>query len=214
MRSSRIWMAAVLMGASAAAQAHYLWIERDGAAAKVYFGEWAADLRENDNGPMKAIQGLKAYGDDGTGVEIVRKQDHFLLPSPPKGDLRLFDEVMHRSAKVVYDIKYGRSGTKAVASFELVPEAANSNVLMLVLDGKPLPKTEVVLYGPPKWQKHYTTDDAGRITIETPWAGYYLLRAQSDDESGGEFEGKKFDRIINVAILSFNVDKGIAWPAK
>lgn len=204
----------LLLGFSNLAQAHYLWFEKEGTSAKLYFGEWAEDLREKDAGPMKSIQGLKIYASDGGGVAFERKADHWLVPALPKGDLRAYDEVMHRSSKVIYDIKYGRSEGRAVGGFELVPDAVDSNTMTLMLDGKPLPKSKVELFGPPKWEKHYTTDDAGKLTIETPWAGFYVLRAQSDDETAGEFEGKKFDKIINIAILSFDAKKGIPWKAK
>lgn len=207
----RTILAILLLGFSALAQAHYLWIEREGGTAKVYFGEWNDDLRETDAGPMKAIQGLKVYAADGKDVTFERKPAYFFVPAAPTGDLRAYDEVMHRSAKVVYDIKDGRRETRGVAGFELVPDAPDSNTLTLMLDGKPLPKVEVKVFGPPKWEKHYTTDDAGKLTIETPWKGYYVLRASYDDDTAGEFEGKKFDKIINVTILSFTARKGLDW---
>jgi hypothetical protein len=207
----RLAIVVLLLGFSTLAQAHYLWFERTGDAVRVYFGEWQDGLRESDSGPMRAIQGLRISKPDGQEVPFERKQDHFLVPAAPAGDLYAYDEVMHRSAKVVYDIKGGRLGTRAVAGFELVPEAPNSNTLMLMLDGKPLPKAEVRVFGPPKWEKHYVTDGAGRLTIETPWKGFYVLRASYDDETSGEFEGKKFDKIINVAILSFDVNTGLDW---
>lgn len=198
--------------ASGAAQAHFLWIEREGAAAKVYFGEWASGLRESDQGPMKAIQNATAFDAARAPLALERKADHFLIARPGSGDLHVFDEVMHRSAKVVYEIRDGRSATQPLANFELVPQAPGSNTLTLYLDGKPLPEAEFTVFGPPKWEKTFKTDKAGRATIETPWAGYYLLRAQYDDDTAGEFEGKKFDKIINVAILSFTVDSGAPWP--
>jgi hypothetical protein len=207
-------LATTLAAVSGLAQAHYLWIERDGDAAKVYFGEWQADLREDDGKVMKAIQGVTAYDHDKQPLVMDRKFDHWLIAKPGKGDVRVFDEVMHRGTKVVYDIKGGRSETEGVAGFELVPAEANSNTLTLMLDGKPLPKTEVVVFGPPKWQKSFTSDDAGKITIDTPWKGFYVLRASYDDDSNGDFEGAKFDKITNVTILSFTVDKGAPWPVK
>lgn len=209
------WTAALLLATvSGLAQAHYLWIEREGGTAKVYFGEWQAGLREDDGRVMKAIQGITAFDKDKKPLAIERKFDHFLIAKPGNGDVRVFDEVMHKSDKVVYEIKDGRSETKGVMGFELVPVAPDSNTFTLMLDGKPLPKVEVKVFGPPKWEKAFTSDDSGKLTIETPWAGYYVLRASYDDDSSGEFEGKKFDKIVNVAILSFTVKKGIPWPAQ
>jgi hypothetical protein len=207
-------LATTLVAISGLAQAHYLWIERDHGAANVYFGEWQIDLREDDGKVMKAIQGVTAYSADKTPLVMERKFDHWTIAQPGKGDVRVFDEVMHRGTKVVYDIKGGRKETVGVAGFELVPIAPDSNTLTLMLDGKPLPKTEVKVYGPPKWEKAFTSDDAGRITIETPWKGFYVIRAAYDDDSSGEFEGAKFDKITNVTILSFTVAKGAPWPVK
>lgn len=209
------WMAALLlMGIGSVAQAHYLWIERDGDAAKVYFGEWQSNLREDDGKVMKAIQGITAFDPDKKPLALERKFDHFLIAGAGASDVHVYDEVMHRSSKVVYEIKDGRTATSAVANFELVPEAPDSNTFTLMLDGRPLPKSEIEVFGPPKWERKFTSDDSGKLTIDTPWAGYYVIRASYDDDSKGEFEGKKFDKIINVAILSFTVKKGIPWSGK
>ena len=193
-----------------AAQAHYLWIEKVDGVARVYFGEWAEDLREDDGKVMKAVQGITAFNADRSPVTLRREFNHFLVEKPGSGDIRVFDEVMHRGSKVVYEVKYGRTETRPAMNFELVPTAADGNTLVLMLEGKPLPKAEVVVFGPPKWEKHFTTDDKGQVTIQTPWAGQYVIRVQSDDETTGEFEGKKFDKIINVAILSFDVQEAVA----
>lgn len=213
--SMRTSAAALLLGLAVAgsAQAHYLWIEREGDNAKVYFGEWQENLRETQDGPFKAIQGAQIFDAAGKELTLERQPNHLLVAGAGQGDLRLHEEVMHRSAKVVYDIRSGRNETRAGSNFEIVPLERGGKRFTLMLDGKPLPKAELKLFGPPQWEKPYTTDAQGQFSIDTPWSGFYLIRAQYDDDSNGEFDGKKFDKIINVAILSFNHSGGLPWPA-
>ena len=74
----------------------------------------------------------------------------------------------------------------------------------------PLPKAEVTVYGPPKWKRVLTTDDEGRVTISTPWAGRYIVEAiHMDDKPDGVSVQER-----EVATLSFVMTKGIQWRAK
>ena len=53
MTFARTLAAIALMGATGAAQAHFVWLERSAEGpAKAYFGEWADDVREKRDGPI------------------------------------------------------------------------------------------------------------------------------------------------------------------
>ena len=56
----------------------------------------------------------------------------------------------------------------AELDLELVPTAAEGNTPVLLFYGVPLAKTELTVIGPPKWEKHLTTDEQGRIAMPTP----------------------------------------------
>ena len=86
--------------------------------------------------------------------------------------------------RTIYYAKAGRSETAAKLDLELVPTAAEGNTLVLVFYGVPLAKTEVTVIGPPKWEKHLTTDEQGRVSRTHPLVrslrfGSYLLRSET-----------------------------------
>ncbi|HKQ30310.1 MAG TPA: DUF4198 domain-containing protein, partial [Burkholderiales bacterium] len=109
--------------------------------------------------------------------------------------------------------KAGRVGIKARLDLELVPTAANANEFTLLFRGAPLAKTEVIVFGPPKWEKSFRSNDQGRVRIDTPWSGRYVIEVAHIEEKAGEIVGEKFDRTRNVFTLSFSASDGIAWNA-
>jgi hypothetical protein len=139
-----------------------------------------------------------------------------------RGDVRLVDSSMPPredkekggATKTIYYAKAGRSETAAKLDLELVPTTPNGNTLMLVFRGAPLPKAEVTLIGPPKWQKPLVTDDKGQITLPTPWAGRYVLEVTHFDEKAGASSEEKFNRSRHISSLSFVQQKGIHWSDK
>lgn len=63
---------------------------------------------------------------------------------------------------VSYYARAGRTTPAAKLNFELVPTAANSNTLTVLYRNKPLPKVEVTVIDPQKWQKTLTSDARAR----------------------------------------------------
>jgi hypothetical protein len=113
--------------------------------------------------------------------------------------------------KTVFHAKAGRTEVKPRLEFELVPVSAESNQFVLLFDSKPLAKTEVIVYGPPKWSKSFRTDESGRVTVETPWNGRYVIETEYIAEEPGATNGEQYDRLRHVFTLSFLASGGIAW---
>lgn len=79
--------------------------------------------------------------------------------------------------------------------------------------GAPLPKAEVTLVGPSKWQKPLVTDGKGQITLlPTPWAGRYVLEVTHFDEKAGSSGNEKFNRTRHISSLSFVQQEAFAGP--
>jgi uncharacterized GH25 family protein len=210
-----------LLVVSSVAQAHYVWVERDGTgSARTYFGEWQEDLHEKTGGLLDRIKSPRAFLTDSSKLlPIERKEDYRAISVTGPGDVRLAEDSLAPredkreggKSKAIFYAKAGRSETKAVLDLELVPVAAESDTLILVLRGVPLAKTEVTVFGPSKWQKTFYTDEQGRVTVETPWAGRYVVQVTHLEQKAGEAGGEKFDRLRYVSTLSFVVQQGIAW---
>jgi len=124
-----------------------------------------------------------------------------------KGDVRLAQPMQFKETLVKYGAKVGRTDTQPKLDLELVPTAAGANTFVLNFEGKPLAKTEVTVFGPPKWEKRFWTDENGRIEITTPWPGQYVLEAAHVQEKAGEADGKSYAKIRYVSTTTFNVNK-------
>lgn len=204
-----------------AALAHAVWLEQDAAGTRAYFGEFAEDLREPSGGRLDAIKAPRLIG-TAAAAKLSRNADHLAFAGLPAGDAWLIeDSIAPRDDKQaggktrsIYNARSGRASTAARLELELVPAQAESNNLTLLFRGQPLPNCDVVVIGPPRWEKTLRTDPQGRIAVPTPWAGRYVLEVKHVDAAGGELDGVKYDRTRYVATLSFSVAQGLAWPGR
>jgi hypothetical protein len=214
---------AALLPTVTAVQAHFVWIERDGdGVSRAYFGEWADDIREKAGGLLDRIKSPRAFlTDPSRTLPLERRADHLEITGAGAGDVRLVetglaprdDTRAGGKTKTVYHAKAGRRDTQAVLGLELIPMALNSSTFTLLLYGQPLAKAEVKVFAPPKWEKSFRTDDQGRVTLQTPWAGRYVVEVVYMEEKPGEDRGEAYNRLRHVSTLSFVVDEGIAWTA-
>lgn len=210
MTFARTLAAIALMGSAGAAQAHFVWLERGAEGpAKAYFGEWADDVREKQDGLLgKIMVSPVVTAADGTVLKASGKGADFVeFAATGKGDVRLAQPMQFKETLVKYGAKVGRTDTQAKLDLELVPTAAGANSFVLNFEGKPLAKTEVTVFGPPKWEKRFWTDENGRIEITTPWPGQYVLEAAHVQEKAGEADGKSYAKVRYVSTTTFNVNK-------
>ncbi|HKU96448.1 MAG TPA: DUF4198 domain-containing protein [Vineibacter sp.] len=198
-------MTGAIVVAAGTAQAHYLWAERDGSGpARAYFGEWSEDLREKKEMYGKYVGAPSALASDGKELPVTAGDTHLDIAAGAPGDVRVTGRfVTDKGTAILYQAKAGRSDTAAKLDLELVPIAAGSNTFVLLLKGKPLAKAEVKVFGPPKWEKPFRTDDAGRVTVQTPWSGQYVAEVNHVEKTSGTWDGKPFEQIRHVATITF-----------
>jgi hypothetical protein len=104
------------------ADAHYVWLERDGeGSAYAYFGEWVDDIREKAGGLLDRIKAPRAFlGASTTPLPIKRHEDKLEITATGKGDLRLVensipprdDSEKGGMTRTIYYAKAGRSGDR------------------------------------------------------------------------------------------------------
>ena len=210
MKFARTLAALALLGSAGAAQAHFVWLERgaDG-PAKAYFGEWADDLREQREGLLgKVLASPEVTGADGKALpQAGQGADFIAFAAAGKGDVRLRQPYLYKDTLVHFGAKAGRNDTQAGLDLELVPVAAGGNAFVLQFQGKPLAKTEVTVFGPPKWEKRFHSDEQGRIEISTPWPGQYVIEVAHAEDKSGETNGKSYAKVRYVSTLTFLVSK-------
>ena len=89
-----------------------------------------------------------------------------------------------------------------------------AKLLFCYFSPRRLAKAELTIIGPSKWEKPLVTDDQGRITLPTPWAGRYVLEITYFDEKPGGSGEEKFSRTRHISSLSFVQPNGIRWSEK
>jgi len=216
--------AILLLALSENAQAHFVWLEREGEGpARAYFGEWIDDIREKTGGLLDRFKAPRAFlGTSNDLLPVKRNENNLEFNAKGRGDVRFVDSSVPAredkekggATKTIYYAKAGRAETAAKLDLELVPTAANGNTMVLIFLGAPLPKAELTIIGPPKWEKPLVTDEQGRVTLPTPWIGRYVLEVTHFDEKAGGSGDEKFNRTRHISSLSFVAQQGIRWTDK
>lgn len=214
-------------------QAHYIWIERSGKEARLYFGE-VAEVREQSPGRMDDIRAPKAWalatavpgsGNADHRLTVERTQRYFTLVGALSPQLIAHETnypVKDWSANglgLVKPMYYARHSVwplkQAIAPaselpLDIQPMPGSANAFQVLFNGKPLANTKLVVYAPNDWQQDHKTDDAGHVKLALPWRGQYVLEAIYKESQAGEFEGKPFDAIRHRATLTVVQPRGIS----
>ena len=156
------------------AHAHFVWLERDGdGPARAYFGEWIDDIREKTGGLLDRFKAPQVFlGTSDEPLPVKRNENNLEFAVKGRGDVRFVDSsVPPREdkekggvTKTIYYAKSGRSETAAKLDLELVPTQVNGKTFVLLFFAAPLPKAELTIIGPSKWEKPLVTDDHGPVS--------------------------------------------------
>ncbi|MGH7874833.1 MAG: DUF4198 domain-containing protein [Candidatus Binatia bacterium] len=216
--------AALFLALSETAHAHFVWLERDGdGPARAFFGEWIDDIREKTGGLLDRFKAPRAFlGASSEPLPVKRNDNNLEINVKGRGDVRFVDSSVPAredkekggATKTIYYAKAGRTETAAKLDLELVPTAVNGNTVVLIFLGAPLPKAELTIIGPAKWEKPLVTDGQGRVTLPTPWAGRYVLEVTHFEEKAGGSGEEKFNRTRHISSLSFVQPSGIGWTKR
>ncbi|WP_278393685.1 DUF4198 domain-containing protein [Sphingobium yanoikuyae] len=204
------WTSALLAIASlpAMAQAHEVWVERDGAGpARIYLGEPGDPLPEGGDPEFEKLKAPKLV--PASSAAQVRKAGYIEV-AVPAGDVRVIDDSVFdpwgeegKKEGVIYYARAGRSEAKAGMPLEIVPTAAGANSFTLVRDGKPLAGVKVTAISPDKWSKGFVTDAQGRVTLPIREKGRYILTATQEEKGDLSLRGAKVATLYNIATLTF-----------
>lgn len=212
MKTHRILaLSAALLALAATARAHFVWLERDTATGTTaaFFGEWAAGLRETQEGYLKLIAAPQAFAADGTALPVEIQDDRIAVDTKDAsaGDLRLTNRYFPEKGKnlVHYQAKLGRADTAAKLDLELVPASSDDNTFTLLLRGEPVADEDVTLFTASGWNRTWKTDAAGKVTIETPWPGQAVIEVGHVEKKPGEHDGRAYEAIRHVHTLTFDV---------
>lgn len=184
-------IAALALTAAGTAQAHEVWIERgaDG-KAQIWLGEPERPLHPGGDPAFPNLKAPKLV--PASAAPLTRRSGYIEVDLPP-GDVRAWDDNVFKpwtedgkSAGGAYYARSGRTDTRALMPFEIVPVTADGNRFTVLKDGKPLAQTEVTIVSPQRWMLVQKTDANGQFEAPVREAGRYILKAETKDE--GEFD--------------------------
>lgn len=192
---------------AAPASAHMVWIERPAPEiARAYFGEMIS-RHEKTGALLDKIQPVIFTDPD---HPLIQTRGADFIEVSATGDVRLaderyppFSEGERGTMRPMMYARWGRADTRALMAFEFLPDAPGSDSFTLTLNGKPLPRTKVVLIDHDGFDTKYETDDAGHVTVKPDAPGQYILRASAIDRTPGNFAGKPYDFTARVTTLAF-----------
>ena len=175
-----------------------MWLESGTPGSKLYFGEYAENLRETSPGRLDSIvepeatsltrrerqkrsaQAVKIrifpYRQGATVLIQARRQPI----RAPQGDT---------PTPVQRRFLYARLGDGGSLPLDI---KSNGNMLRLTFMGEPVPKAEIVVIAPSGWEKHLRTDEKGETSFSPPEPGLYVVEAKHELNKPGEFEGKAY----------------------
>ncbi|MEE4452956.1 DUF4198 domain-containing protein [Novosphingobium resinovorum] len=194
--------------AAPAAQAHEVWIERDGTGpARIYLGEPGEALPPGGDPEfdhLKTPQLLPA-----SKAAMARKAG-YLEVAVPAGDVRAHDDTVFapwgedgKKEGVAYFARAGRAEARSAMPFEIAPVSAGGDRFVLVRDGKPVADAQVTVISPDKWTKAVRTDAQGTLAVPLREKGRYILTASHKDEAGGETSLGKVAVLHRIATTTF-----------
>lgn len=195
--------------------AHYLWIEPVDGSAHLCFGEYENTLREKTGGKLDNIAMPEVQTNPADGkrmaVSIQRKPDHIALQGTTVQALiaqeitmKVKDLSKHHMGivKPMYYSRFAASEAEQPSSLVLDIQPVAPGKIRVNFRGKPLAKTKVSLYAPNQWMREYDTNEAGEISIVTPWPGLYVAEVAYIEPVAGEYQGDKYEGIRHVGTLS------------
>ncbi len=196
---------------ASAAQAHEVWIERDGAGpARIYLGEPADILPPGGDPEFEHLKAPKLL--PASTAPMTRKAG-YLEVAVPEGDVRAQDDAVFapwgsddKKEGVAYFARAGRSEARSVMSFEIAPVSAGADRFVLTSANKPLAGAEVTVISPDKWTKIIKTDAQGMVSVPLREKGRYILTATQKDESGGNTSLGQVAVLHQITTTTFAVD--------
>ena len=194
-----------------AAQAHEIWVERDGSGpARIYLGEPGEVMPAGGDPEFEKLKAPRLV--PASSAAQVRKTGYIEVAAPA-GDVRVIDDSVFapwgeegKKEGVIYYARAGRSEARAALPLEIVPTAPGADSFTLVRDGKPVANAKLTVFTPDKWSKAFTTDAQGKVALPLREKGRYILSATHEEKGDLTLGGQKVATIYHMASLSFAND--------
>lgn len=204
----KLILAALMLGVTGAAQAHEVWIERGAnGKAQIWLGEPDRPIPAEGDPAFKYLQAPKMV--PASTAPLTRGAGYIEIDAPA-GDVRAWDDNIFKpwtergkSAGGAFYARAGRSETRALMPFEIVPVAAGGSRFTVTRDGKPVADSEVTIVSPGRWMLVQTADASGQFDVPMREPGRYILKAEQKEEGDFATGAGKVEILSRVTTTSF-----------
>jgi hypothetical protein len=211
MKSFHSLLIAGALAAASLAQAHGLWIAPTRDGVSIHYGEYAHNLKEKKDKLTPYAGSLVAKDAQGQTLKPVLREDGFYAAArgavtasieqgPIYGE---GNEAVRYSSYLRYAPAWGRAAEPS-ASFpvDIVPVAGSKPAFRIYKEGKAAGGAWVEVTAPNGWSKWFESDSTGRVVIQAPWSGLYVLHAEHENATAGTQDGKPYAKTHQSATLS------------
>ncbi|MGW8190862.1 DUF4198 domain-containing protein [Sphingomonas hankookensis] len=200
----------IALVAPATANAHEVWVERDGnGPARIYLGEPAEAMPAGGDPEFKNLTAPKIVGQ--ANVPLVRRAGYIEAAVAP-GDVRVTDDSVFQpwgeaGAKegVVYYARAGRSETGTRMTYEIAPLSAGANRFALLHNGKPVAGAKMTMITPDRKSVELTAGADGAADVPVAGKGRYLLNSAQVETGRLRVAGGPVDKLHHIATTTFVV---------
>ncbi|MHA6721067.1 DUF4198 domain-containing protein [Sphingomonas sp. RS6] len=208
MTMKKTLMTVLLLALAGTAQAHEVWVERDGSGpVRIYLGEPAEAAPEGGDPEFSNLKAPRILTVE--RPTLTRKAGYIEVMVPP-GDVRVWDDNVFQpwgtdgaKESVVYYARAGRTEASAQLPFEIAPIAANSNRFRLVRNGKPVAGGKLTVIAPDRSSKELTTDALGVAEIPIGAQGRYILSAAIKEDGPADLPGGQVHAVHHITTTTF-----------
>ncbi|MEQ1888422.1 MAG: cobalt ABC transporter substrate-binding protein [Alphaproteobacteria bacterium] len=214
------------------AQAHFVWIESDGAQSRVQFGEFGDNLREVSPGRLDSIAPTTAIVVTRSGQKdlTLTKTANALVAkiTAGPGESIIFDANRQPVAEKTIDGATVRTAPTRSARFvsdfsaqtpqltlDIVPTGRKLGTrveFQVVFRNAPAPKLKLAVLAASGWERPLETDEKGMFLADFPWKGVYVIDAKHDEAVAGKRDGHAYDKSGFRTTLSFALAAGLESP--
>lgn len=225
----RFAMTGLVVGAlalAAPASAHRVWLEQDASGVRLYFGEFASNVREASPGLLDKLDPkVSAVGAAKRPLEVSKTPAAFASAAK----LQAGESVVAEDTRYPISISQGKAGPvrsvyqpaarfvpnlaarEAVLDLDVVPTGA-PNSFKVIYKGKPLAEAHFALASVSGWSRDFKTDGNGVVVAALPWRGLYVAEVMHTDRTPGKRGEEAYDMATYVTSLTFAHPTGPEAP--
>ncbi len=204
----KLILAALTLSVAGAAHAHEVWIERGAnGKAQIWLGEPDRPIPAEGD---PACKYLKAPRMVPASTAQQTRGPGYIEVDGPAGDVRAWDDNIFKpwtedgkAAGGAFYARAGRTETRALMPFEIVPLVADGNRFTVMRDGKPVADGEVTVVSPQRWMLVQKTDANGQFDVPVREAGRYILKAEQKETGDFATGAGKVEILSRITTTSF-----------